>query len=114
MMNDLQREYTVDMIKKNNEEANKADSKAFWELIGLNACVILLGVASYLGNKGVIGPEITTGAQVLTGIGGTVFLTETISNNTKRIASEKRANELNDQLNLDKLDDEAIGRVRTR
>lgn len=103
MYDDDQIEYTIETISSCKEEAESASRKAFWQALGVSACIILIGAASVLAKKEIIPEDIATVSQVALGIGGTGLLAGTINNATRSALSENRAKVLTYNKKMDKL-----------
>jgi hypothetical protein len=117
MMNEEQKKYTIESIKKYRKEENKADRKGFWQLMVANASVVLIGVDAYLSSAkvGVIPKDIALLAGTILGVAGLSFFGESIRNNSRSNTISSAADLLENQLDIDEKEEPIVCRhAKTR
>ena len=114
MLNSEQREFAVEEVNRYADEANRADRRAFWDLIGVLGCAALVGVSSVLARG--CDPQyvnlVDTGLKTI-GVGGGIILSyRAVTNQGRSNVKEGNAEMVNTMIEIN--DREAPVEVRRR
>ena len=102
MLNSEQREYAVEEVNRYADEADKADRRAFWDLIGVLGCAALIGVSSCIARG--CDPQyvnlVDAGLRTVGVGGGIIFGYRAVTNQGRSNVKEGNAEMLNTMIEV--------------
>ena len=112
MLNENQRHFTIKEIDRYNAEADNAEGRVFWNIVGLTAGLVLVGISSLVAKEFLPAhaEELSTGLKVLGGVASVNFLIRANDNHSERNVKRGIADSLQTQLKIDELEEAPVGR----